>query len=168
MRKLLKSDNVKYVILLLASTLVFGLDLLSKWLVRKCMTPVDVIGVIPGCFDLVFVQNRGAAFGFLNRQDIEWQFWLFLAATILAAVIIVLLTRGAKNQPLLVMGLGMILGGAAGNLLDRVRYRAVLDFLDIYWQNWHWPAFNIADTGICLGAFFACIAAWRKKPGVAP
>lgn len=155
----------KYWILFGAALLVFVADIFTKWLAQKFISPNDAIVVIPGLFDLVNIRNRGAAFGFLNRSDIEWQFWLFLCATILAFGVIIFMTRQSSRQPLLVLGLGMVLGGAAGNLLDRIRYRAVVDFLDFYWQNWHWPAFNVADMGICIGAFLACVSAWRKSPG---
>ena len=120
------------------------------------------IVVIPGYFDLVNLRNRGAAFGFLNRDDIEWQFWLFIAATILATGVILSLLRSAARQPVLCIGLGLILGGALGNLVDRLRFRAVIDFLDFYYGPWHWPAFNLADTGICIGTGLACICLWHK------
>lgn len=137
---------------------VFVLDQLTKWLVVKEIPANGSITVIPGFFDLVNIRNRGAAFGFLNRHDIDWQFWLFLGATILAVAAILILARGAKRQPLLIIGLGLVLGGALGNLLDRLRWRAVVDFLDFYLAGWHWPAFNVADMGICIGAGLICLA----------
>lgn len=153
----------KYVILLLTALAVLGLDQLTKLIVRSTIEPGEVIVVIPGFFDLVNIRNRGAAFGFLNRPDIEWQFWLFLGATLLATVVIFVIAKSAKRQPALILGLGMILGGAIGNLIDRVHFRSVVDFLDFYWRGWHWPAFNVADMGICAGAFLACAAAWRRE-----
>ncbi len=142
-----------------------ALDQFTKWLIMTWLPPGRSVVVIPGFFDLVDVRNRGAAFGFLNRHDIEWQFWLFLAATILATGVILALLKGSRQRPWLCMALGLILGGALGNLVDRVRFRAVVDFLDFYWQQWHWPAFNVADCGICVGAFIACVAVWHKAPG---
>lgn len=79
--------------------------------------------VIPGLLDLVLVHNRGAAFGFLNRSDIQWQFWLFLGATVVAAVAIVALLRSSRFNAWLSAGLGLVLGGALGNLVDRIRFR---------------------------------------------
>lgn len=152
-----------YGLLLGTAAGVFTLDQATKMLVLAKIAPAEIIPVIPGFFDLVNVRNRGAAFGFLNRPDIEWQFWLFLGATIIAVWAIFALARQAKNQPWLMVGLGMILGGAAGNLVDRIRFRSVVDFLDFYWQDWHWPAFNVADMGICIGVFIACLAAWAPK-----
>ena len=68
----------------------------------------------------------------------------------------------------MLVGLGLILGGALGNLIDRLRFRAVVDFLDVYWRGWHWPAFNVADMGICVGAGLACLAVWRAERRKAP
>lgn len=151
-----------YLLPCLVALAVFILDQLSKAWVSTNIPTDKVIVVIPGFFDLVNVRNRGAAFGFLNRSDIEWQFWIFLLATVIAIWAIFVLLKGAKNRPFLYIGLGLILGGSLGNMLDRLRYRSVLDFLDFYWRNWHWPAFNVADMGICIGAFMACIAVLRK------
>lgn len=155
--------KTKYAIFALAFFLVLIPDRFTKWLVGESIRPGESIVIIPGLFDLVNLRNRGAAFGFLNRSDIEWQFWLFLFATIAAAVVIYVILRGIRNQPILALGLGLILGGAAGNLVDRLQNRSVLDFMDFYWRSWHWPAFNIADMGICIGAFLACVATWKKN-----
>ena len=138
------------------------LDQATKWLVMAHIPEHRAVPVIPGFFDLVNIRNRGAAFGFLNRSDIEWQFWLFLGATLVAVWAISVLARHTR-QPLMLVGLGFILGGALGNLIDRLRFRAVVDFLDVYWRGWHWPAFNVADMGICVGAGFACLAVWRAE-----
>lgn len=142
---------------------VLVLDQLSKWAVVTWIPVHRPVTVIPGLFDLVNIRNRGAAFGFLNRSDIEWQFWLFLGATLVATWAILSLVRSTtREQPVLFAGLGLVLGGALGNLVDRMRMRAVVDFLDIYWRDWHWPAFNVADMAICAGAFLACICLWRQ------
>ena len=159
--------KAKYRLLGLWAVLVWIADQLSKWLVIEHLPEYRSVTVIPGFFDLVNIRNRGAAFGFLNRSDIEWQFWLFFVATLLAVGSIFYIMRGLKERsPLLVTGLGCILGGALGNLTDRVRFRAVVDFLDFYWHDWHWPAFNIADTAICIGAFLVCLILCfdRKRP----
>lgn len=156
------STHRHYLLPCLVALAVFVLDQLSKAAVIAYIPQDRPIVIIPGFFDLVNVRNRGAAFGFLNRSDIEWQFWLFLLATIIAIWAIFVLLKNAKNQPWLYTGLGLILGGSLGNMFDRLRYRAVVDFLDFYWREWHWPAFNVADMGICIGAFIACIAVMRK------
>lgn len=156
-----------YGLLLSMAILVIICDQITKALIEEWLKPGQIYTVIPGFFDIISIRNRGAAFGFLNRSDIEWQFWLFLAATLVAVWAIFTLARQGKSQPLLNAALGLVLGGAIGNLIDRVRHRAVVDFLDFYWQQWHWPAFNIADIGICIGVFLACLATWQKKPGAA-
>lgn len=154
-----------YLLPCLVAAAVLILDQISKAAVVSHIPLNQSVTVIPGFFDLVDVRNRGAAFGFLNRSDIEWQFWLFLFATIIAIWAIFVLLKGSKNKPCLYIGLGLILGGSLGNMIDRLRWRAVVDFLDFYWGQWHWPAFNIADTGICVGAFMACLSVLRKTGG---
>lgn len=157
----------RYRILFGVAALVIVLDQLSKYWVMAVIPVHRPVVVIPGFFDLINIRNRGAAFGFLNRSDIEWQFWLFLAATTVAAWAIIALARSARYEPWLFAALGLVLGGALGNLADRLRFRAVVDFLDFHVGDWHWPAFNVADTAICLGAFLACAALWRKPPAPA-
>jgi signal peptidase II len=146
------------------ASLAFALDQTSKWWILGALPDHRTVTVIPGFFDLISIRNRGAAFGFLNRSDIEWQFWLFLAATIVAAWAILALACNAHYKPTFFTGLGLILGGALGNLADRLRFRAVVDFLDFYIGGLHWPAFNVADTAICIGAFLACLPLWSKGP----
>ena len=103
------------------------LDQLTKLWVMASLPYYGAVTVIPGFFDLVNIRNRGAAFGFLNRSDIEWQFWLFFAATLVSAGVIFMLARSAqRGEKLLFWGLGMVLGGAVGNLVDRIRFRARL------------------------------------------
>ncbi len=145
--------------------LALALDQLSKYIVMQTIPEHRPVPVIQGLFDLVNIRNRGAAFGFLNRSDIEWQFWLFLVATAVAAWAIFMLVRSSHEDPWLFAGLGLVLGGALGNLVDRVRFRAVVDFLDVYWGDWHWPAFNVADSAIFVGAALACLAMWRQPSG---
>ena len=138
------------------------LDQLTKAAVTALIPLNHGFSVIPGFFDLVHVLNRGAAFGFLNRSDTDWQFWLFFGAAVAVTVIIVNMVRTAKFSRLLFFGLGSILGGALGNLVDRIRARAVTDFLDLYVGQWHWPAFNVADIAICLGVAAAGVVLLRE------
>lgn len=154
--------SLKYRIVLGLAAVVMLIDQGTKWLVEATIPFHGTVPVIHGVFDLVNIRNRGAAFGFLNRSDIEWQFWLFLVATVLAVWAILSLTRASKNEPVLYTAFGLIMGGALGNLVDRIRYRAVVDFLDFYWGEWHWPAFNVADIAICVGAFLAFAAMYRQ------
>ena len=137
---------------------VLALDQLTKLWIVKNLTLTSEIPVISGFFSIVSVRNRGAAFGFLNRSDIDWQFWLFLAATLVAAWAIIMLVRKSGRAPLLWTGLALVMGGSIGNLVDRIRMREVVDFLDFYFRDAHWPAFNIADVGICVGAGLTALA----------
>ncbi|MBQ7608482.1 MAG: signal peptidase II [Desulfovibrionaceae bacterium] len=142
---------------------VLVLDQLTKWLVVHSISPWESVTVIPGFCNLVSVRNRGAAFGFLNRSDIEWQFWLFLFATLAACAAILWLVRTMEETShAYCIGLGCIFGGALGNGCDRLRLRAVVDFLDLYWKDWHWPAFNVADTAICIGAGLVALVVFLK------
>lgn len=129
-------------------------DQITKAMVRAWMEPWTTIEIIPGFFNLTHVMNKGAAFGFLNRHDISWQTWLLVGVTLVAvAFILVLLRQARPEERLLTTGLGLILGGALGNLVDRLVFSGnVTDFLDFYIGAYHWPAFNLADTAITLGA----------------
>lgn len=161
--------SARFGLLTAVALVVMALDQWTKWLTLASIPEHHPIPVIPGFFQLVNVRNRGAAFGFLNRPDIEWQFWLFAGATAVAVIAIVALIRSMRaHDGRLVLGLGLVLGGALGNLVDRVRFRAVIDFLDFYIGSWHWPAFNVADMAICLGALLACLSLWRPLPGNGP
>ncbi len=157
---------MRYALVSGLAALIIFLDQLSKWWVVKNLPLHEAVPVLDGFFNLVHIYNRGAAFGFLNRSDIEWQFWLFLVATCVAVVAIGYLVRTSAPSRLLFSALGLILGGALGNLIDRIRFRAVVDFLDFYVGTWHWPAFNVADIAICLGAFGTCIAMFMAEAQV--
>lgn len=152
----------RYITIMGIGALVLALDQLTKLWVMKAIPEYKSLPVIAGFFDLVNIRNRGAAFGFLNRPDIEWQFWLFLGATLVALAAILLMARSARlADTSLFIGLGCIMGGAVGNLVDRLRFRAVVDFLDLYVGGWHWPAFNVADIAICVGAGLVCLYMWH-------
>lgn len=155
----------RYRIIALIASVVFVLDQLTKYWVQQTI-PVWEKGftVIPGLFDIVHILNRGAAFGFLNRHDIDWQRPFFIVVSILAVGLIGVLARSKDDDgPFYVGGLGLILGGALGNLLDRVRLGVVVDFLDFYIGDWHWPAFNVADMGICLGAGALLVSFYQQR-----
>lgn len=147
----------------LAAAIVI-LDQITKLWVQDHLVLFTTHPVIPGFFNLVHVLNRGAAFGFLNRSDIEWQTYFFFAATALAVMIIFHLLRMARDDDkLLIIGLACILGGALGNLIDRIKTGEVVDFLDFYWRGYHWPAFNVADIAIFLGSLGLLVAFYRFR-----
>jgi signal peptidase II len=104
--------------------------------------------------NVVRVHNSGAAFSFLAGAA-GWQRWFFTAIGVVAAIVIVWLLRSYAGQKLFAFALASILGGAVGNVIDRVLHGYVIDFLDFYWGSWHFPAFNVADSAITLGA--ACL-----------
>lgn len=109
--------------------------------------------IIPGFFNLVHVLNRGAAWGFLDSEHISWQRPLFIAITFLALGFIGYMLKTTESRDKwMITGLGLIAGGAVGNLIDRVRLGVVVDFLDFYVGNYHWPAFNVADIALTVGA----------------
>ena len=156
----------RYTIIAAVTAIVTFIDQATKALVLLSVPLYTEIPVIKGLFSLVHVRNRGAAFGFLNRDDISWQFWLFALATLVAVAVVFFLARSSRSgdTPFFI-ALGLILGGAFGNLIDRIRFREVVDFLDFYYGNYHWPAFNVADIAICCGAALAIILSLRQgKP----
>jgi signal peptidase II len=109
------------------------------------------VPVIPGFFDFTLVYNRGAAFSFLAGAG-GWQRWFFTGIGIAAAVFIVWMLARHGSQRLFALALSLILGGAIGNVIDRVWQGKVTDFVLLYWRDWHWPAFNVADMAITCGA----------------
>lgn len=134
------------------SLLVLVLDQISKIAVDKTMQLYESISIVP-FFNLTYVHNTGAAFSFLAHAG-GWQRWLFAGLALIISVAIgIWITRLKQQEVLLALALSLVLGGAVGNLIDRVAYGYVIDFLDIYYQTWHWPAFNIADSAICVGVF---------------
>ncbi|GAB57856.1 signal peptidase II [Rheinheimera nanhaiensis] len=131
--------------------LVLLLDQISKQVVITNMQLFDSIDLLP-FFNLTYVRNYGAAFSFLSDAG-GWQRWFFtIIAVVISAVLAVWLARNGKNQHKLNLALSLVLAGAIGNLIDRSVYGYVIDFLHLYYQNWHYPAFNIADSAICIGA----------------
>ncbi|GAB6142110.1 signal peptidase II [Methylosoma difficile] len=132
------------------SLLAVVLDQASKLAIDASMTLYQSIPLLPS-FNLTYVHNTGAAFSFLSEAG-GWQRWFFSGlALVISVMIAVWLTRLQKHETLLAAALSLVLGGAIGNLIDRLAYGYVIDFLDVYVGSWHWPAFNIADSAITLG-----------------
>jgi signal peptidase II len=132
------------------AALVIVLDQWSKAVVTGHFSDGESLGVT-GFFSLVLAHNQGAAFSFLNDAG-GWQRWLFSALAVAASVWIVWLLRRHEGQKLFCFALALILGGALGNLIDRIAYGYVVDFLDFHWNADHFPAFNLADSAITCGA----------------
>jgi signal peptidase II len=134
------------------------LDQMSKTAVLAVLRIHESVTVIPGLFNLVHVRNRGMAFGFLNRPDVNFGFYFLVAASIGAITLLVIWFIKVRNEDgMTVLALSLILGGAVGNLIDRLRFRQVVDFLDFYIGAYHWPAFNVADSAITVGTILLAI-----------
>lgn len=133
------------------SALVLVLDQASKLLVMATLTPYQEVVAVTPFFNLVHVHNTGAAFSLFADQS-GWQRWFFLAVALIASGVILWLLAGTRGRALFAIGLALILGGALGNLVDRLAYGHVVDFLDFHAAGLHWPAFNLADSAITLGA----------------
>jgi signal peptidase II len=146
------------------SAAIIVLDIWTKWLVLRRIDQHEFITVIPNFFQLVHVRNTGAAFGLgANAASKLVPLLLNVGAIAVFIVVVIYALRSSVNDRLLQTGLHLILGGAIGNLLDRFRFGYVVDFLDVYIGTHHWPAFNVADSAICIGIallFFDM----KKKP----
>jgi signal peptidase II len=135
---------------------VAALDQVTKRLAIEGLSLHDPVPIIP-FLNLTLTYNLGAAFSFLNQAG-GWQRWLFIGlAIVVSLAIVVWLRRLPAQARWTAMGLSLILGGAVGNLIDRLRLGYVVDFIDLYYGHWHWPAFNIADAAITLGALIVIL-----------
>lgn len=137
-------------------------DQLSKLYIDRSMQMFQSIPVIDGLFNITYVRNKGAAFSFLSHAS--WRLPFFIAISAVAAVVIVIAYNRLRNdQRLAQVSLAMIFSGAVGNLIDRVRRGEVVDFLDVYWRTYHWPAFNVADSLICVGVALLALDMLREE-----
>ena len=142
--------SISFLRSLAIATIILLLDQLSKWSALSNLQLGIPEAVLP-FMNWLLLLNPGAAFSFL-AQGSGWQRWFFTIVGLVACIYIVWLLRKSQNDKLLCVALSLILGGALGNVLDRIMYGAVVDFIDLHYANWHWPAFNIADSAICIGA----------------
>jgi signal peptidase II len=149
------------------SGVVLILDQGSKWFADSLLGPHDAVPLLP-FLDLRKAYNPGAAFSFLSDAS-GWQRWFFSGlAVLIIGVLVVWLRRLSHGQGRVALALALILGGAAGNLVDRVLYGHVIDFIDLYYGTWHWPTFNIADSAITLGAVLLILDALLGRRAAAP
>jgi len=127
------------------------MDQASKAYIDRTMSLYQSIPVIDGFFNIFYIRNKGAAFSFLSQAS--WRLPFFITISLIASLVILVAFGKLRNdQKLAQISLAMIFSGAVGNLIDRLRLGEVIDFLDVlYWKNSHWPAFNIADSFICVG-----------------
>lgn len=147
-------------------SLIAGLGLVvdqaTKLYVDRVMALHQSVPVIDGLFSFTYLRNRGAAFSFLS--DVSWRLPFFIGITLVAAVVIIVALRKMRDdQKLAQAALAMIFSGAIGNLIDRVRLGEVIDFLDVYWKTHHWPAFNVADSLICVGVALVAFDMFKEE-----
>ncbi len=142
------------------SAIVIALDLYTKHLILGAFAYSDKL-TITNYFDLVRYHNEGAAFGFLNNAG-GWQKWFFTAISAIAIVVITYLIKKHDKQKLFCWGLALILGGAIGNLYDRITLGYVVDFLNFHINSHYWPAFNVADSAICVGVALLLWDSFKK------
>ncbi len=146
------------------SAVVMALDLATKAMASHYLSLHQPVPVFPG-FNWMLAHNTGAAFSFLQDQS-GWQRWFFSVIALVVSIgIIIWLKRLRPSQMMLALALALVLGGALGNLWDRVTLGYVVDFIDVYYGQNHWPAFNLADSAISLGAVLLIIdSLWGGKP----
>lgn len=151
----------RYYILSAISLVIMILDQASKLYVDANFRLHETVPVIRGFFHLTYVRNKGAAFGILSDSAIRIPF--FITVSIIAMLgILWYIRRLRQDQKLAFFSLTLIFSGAFGNLIDRIRLGEVIDFLDVFWQRHHWPAFNVADSAITIGVTLLFIEMWRE------
>lgn len=147
-----KAETNKYIKLIIVAGIVLFLDQVTKIIVLKYMPLYHSIPVVNSFFSLTHIHNPGGAFGFLAGQSPVVRKLVFVVISFLALCLIFYFYKiTPRNYSMLATALALIFGGAAGNLVDRIRFGKVVDFLDFYVGNLHWPAFNIADSAISIG-----------------
>jgi len=163
---MVKVSNVNLLKWLSVSLLVIVLDQITKSVAVNNLVLFQPVNLFPG-FNFTLMYNEGAAFSFLSEAS-GWQRWFFTAIAIVVSIAIVFWLKSLpSDQRVTALSLTMILGGAIGNVLDRVMLGHVIDFIDVYYAEYHWPAFNIADSAISVGAVLLIADslrhAWREK-----
>ncbi|MFC0323363.1 signal peptidase II [Gallibacterium melopsittaci] len=147
----MKQKQTNGLIFLWLSVLAFVVDLGTKWLVVTRFELYESINILP-IFNLTYVRNYGAAFSFLADHS-GWQKYFFvLIALVISGLLLFWLWRSPRTKTLVNSAYALIIGGALANMVDRLYHGFVVDFLDFYWQIYHYPVFNVADISICVGA----------------
>ena len=147
---------------LFITILVIVFDQASKWLMMSRLSLYETVAVMP-YFNLTMAHNEGAAFSFLAQAG-GWQRWFFIGlALIISTLLLVWLAKLKPTEKLEAISLSLILGGAIGNVIDRISYGYVVDFIDLYIGQNHWPVFNIADSAICIGAILLIADSFKSE-----
>jgi signal peptidase II len=140
---------------------VIVLDQITKQLASNLLEMYQPVALMP-MFNWTLMHNTGAAFSFLSDQA-GWQRWFFtLIALLVSAVLIAWTSKLKANEKGQAIAFALVLGGALGNVIDRIAYGYVIDFIDVYYKQWHWPAFNIADSAISIGVVLLIIESFRQ------
>ena len=155
----------RYTPFVIIATAGIIIDQLSKLFVDQSMKLFDSIPVIEHIFHITYVRNRGAAFSFLSHASWRLPFFITIS-TVAALVILIAFQKLRDDQKLAQLSLAMIFSGAVGNLIDRIRLGEVIDFLDAHWYQHHWPAFNVADSLICVGVFLLAVDMFLEEKRV--
>ena len=156
--------SVKYKLLFGWLAVILILDQLTKFVVDRTMPLHHSIPVIDDVFSLTYIRNTGAAFGILAGSAARFRLpFLVLFSVLAIAFIIMMVRRLPDREKGLITALAFILGGAIGNLIDRIAYGEVIDFLDFYWSRYHWPAFNLADSFITIGVLITVFYLIKAK-----
>ncbi|MEA3470839.1 MAG: signal peptidase II, partial [Thermodesulfobacteriota bacterium] len=139
-------------------------DQFLKAYIGATMNLHESIPLIEGYFNITYVKNPGAAFGFLSNASPQFRSLFLITVTVIAIVLILyFISKSTAKEVFLTFSLSLILGGAVGNLIDRIRFGEVTDFLDFYISSYHWPAFNVADSAISLGALVLVVEIFRRR-----
>lgn len=150
-----KGNTSRYILLGLVSLGIIVIDQVTKVYIMQTMRLHESIVVIPNLFSITYIRNPGAAFGILSTSSGSFRFIFFGLTSLFALGLLgTILVRMPKDDWMGQVSVVAILGGAIGNLLDRLRYGEVIDFLDVYIDTYHWPAFNVADSAITVGVIF--------------
>ncbi len=155
--------NSKYPLVFAVSGAVLVLDQITKFWVHQGMTLYHSVVIIPHFVDITYLRNTGAAFGFLagDRSALRTVFFTLVSVVAIGCISYLLRSLRPQHKTSLV-SLSLILGGALGNLVDRVRMSEVIDFIDLHWYQYHWPAFNVADSAITIGVVLLLFEMLRK------
>lgn len=140
--------------------LTLALDQISKiWLIGLVQHAIEPIAILP-FFNLVMVWNNGISFGILHESDYARELFILTSTLIIGGLLFWMYRTPHRNERLCI---SLIIGGAVGNVIDRLRYGAVADFFDVHVAGYHWPAFNIADSAVCVGAVVLCLCMWKNE-----
>jgi len=154
--------SLKYRVLIVVSIVTLILDQATKLYIAQTLSLHTMITVIENFFTITYLRNKGAAFGMLASSP--WRLPFFILVSLIAVVVIVMVIRKLRDdQKLAAFSLSLIFAGALGNLVDRISYGEVIDFIYVHWYEHYWPAFNVADSAICVGVFLLALDMIREE-----